>query len=134
MPWLYLLKWIGDLFDLHAAGVSRRRDGGQLLSQTSRTNQYATSTAAVRRTYDHRVREVVCSTQDPTIFPTLSIPRSTASGWLSKGPRPVVESIPFLIQLGRLGRQLEPGPLAESLRLIVAHADDGVIVGLAAKG
>jgi hypothetical protein len=45
---------------------------------------------AVRKNYDHRVREVVCSTQNPVIFPTLSIPRSTASGWLSRGPRTVV--------------------------------------------
>jgi hypothetical protein len=43
-----------------------------------------------RRSYDHRIREVVCLTGNPRIFQRLRIPRSTTASWLSRGHRSVV--------------------------------------------
>jgi len=43
-----------------------------------------------RRSYDHRIREVVCLTGNPRIFQHLRIPRSTTASWLSRGRRSVV--------------------------------------------
>ena len=43
-----------------------------------------------RRSYDHRIREIVCQTGNPRIFQHLHIPRSTTASWLSRGHRSVV--------------------------------------------
>ena len=43
-----------------------------------------------RRSYDHRIREIVCQTGNPRIFHHLRIPRSTTASWLSRGRRSVV--------------------------------------------
>ena len=43
-----------------------------------------------RRSYDHRIREIVCQTGNPRIFQHLHIPRSTTASWLSRGHRRVV--------------------------------------------
>jgi transposase InsO family protein len=43
-----------------------------------------------RRSYDHRIREIVCQTGNPRIFHHLRIPRSTTACWLSRGRRRVV--------------------------------------------
>ena len=43
-----------------------------------------------RRSYDHRIREVICETGNPRIFQHLRIPRSTTTSWLSRGRRSVV--------------------------------------------
>jgi len=43
-----------------------------------------------RRSYDHRIREIVCQTGNPRIFQHLRIPRSTTASWLSRGHRSVV--------------------------------------------
>jgi transposase InsO family protein len=51
--------------------------------------------AAPPRVYDHRVRELVCATGDPNLFPDLAIPRSTAAGWLREGAREVVTAEVF---------------------------------------
>ena len=45
-----------------------------------------------RRSYDHRIREIVCRTGNPRIFQHLRIPRSTTASWLSRG-RPSVVSL-----------------------------------------
>jgi transposase InsO family protein len=45
-----------------------------------------------RRSYDHRIREIVCETGNPAIFQHLRIPRSTTASWLSRG-RPSVVSL-----------------------------------------
>jgi len=45
-----------------------------------------TNTAPVvsrRRLYDARVRELVCATGNPRLFPELNIPKSTLRGWLN---------------------------------------------------
>ena len=42
-----------------------------------------------RRAYDHRIRQLICATKDPRIFPDLGIPRSTTASWIARGPRPV---------------------------------------------
>lgn len=49
------------------------------------------------RAYDHRVKEMICESGDPTLFPSLNIPRSTAISWIKKGFRPVV-TLPSLNQ------------------------------------
>jgi len=36
-----------------------------------------------RRVYDARVRELVCATGDPDLFPELNIPKSTLRGWIN---------------------------------------------------
>ncbi len=38
-----------------------------------------------RRSYDHRIREAVCETRDPDLFPELQIPSSTIRCWLHRG-------------------------------------------------
>ena len=43
-----------------------------------------------RRSYDHRIRQIVCETGNPRIFRHLRIPRSTTASWLSRGCRSVV--------------------------------------------
>jgi putative transposase len=43
-----------------------------------------------RRAYDHRIRDAICDTGDPHLFPKLRIPRSTTATWLSRGCRAVV--------------------------------------------
>ncbi|MBK9386622.1 MAG: hypothetical protein IPN34_17555 [Planctomycetes bacterium] len=43
-----------------------------------------------RRTYDHRLRELVWRTQDTSSVACLSIPRSTLDDWLRCPPNPVV--------------------------------------------
>ena len=45
-----------------------------------------------RRSYDHRIREIVCETGNPEIFQHLRIPRSTTARRLSRG-RPSVVSL-----------------------------------------
>ena len=44
----------------------------------------------VQRCYDHRLRDVVRRTGDPTIATALGVPRSTARGWLAAAPRVVI--------------------------------------------
>ena len=43
-----------------------------------------------RRVYDHRLRELVRETGDPTVATKLGVPRSTAAGWLRGGPQDVI--------------------------------------------
>ena len=45
-----------------------------------------------RRTYDHRIREMICETGHPDLFPELKIPRSTIRSWLHRGIPDVVTS------------------------------------------
>ena len=45
-----------------------------------------------RRSYDHRIKQIVCETGNPRIFRHLRIPRSTTASWLSRG-RPSVVSL-----------------------------------------
>ena len=44
-----------------------------------------TNTAPVsrRRVYDARVRELICATGNPRLFPELNIPKSTLRGWIN---------------------------------------------------
>jgi len=44
-----------------------------------------------RRTYDHRIREHICRTRNPNLFPELRIPRSTTTSWLRR-PLPTIVS------------------------------------------
>ncbi len=45
-----------------------------------------------RRLYDHRIRDAICETGNPGLFPKLRIPRSTTATWLSRGCRRVVST------------------------------------------
>ena len=42
------------------------------------------TTLRTRRTYDHRIRETICETGDPGLFPELKIPRSTIRSWFHR--------------------------------------------------
>jgi hypothetical protein len=53
------------------------------------------TTLRTRRTYDHRIREMICETGDPDLFPELKIPRSTLRSWLHRGIPDVVTSEPL---------------------------------------
>jgi hypothetical protein len=48
------------------------------------------TTPRTRRSYDHRIREMICETGDPALFPELKIPRSTIRSWLHRGIPDVV--------------------------------------------
>ena len=43
-----------------------------------------------RRSYDHRIREIVCQTGKRQIFQRHRVPRFTTASWLSRGRRSVV--------------------------------------------
>lgn len=47
-----------------------------------------------QRVYDHRLREVVCSTGDTGFALRIGVPRSTAFGWLRPREQPVVLLVP----------------------------------------
>jgi hypothetical protein len=42
------------------------------------------TTLRTRRTYDHRIREMIWETGNPDLFPELKIPRSTIRSWLHR--------------------------------------------------
>ena len=42
------------------------------------------------RTYDHRLKRLIADSRNPTLFPELQIPRTTAMGWIKKGVPQVV--------------------------------------------
>jgi hypothetical protein len=60
-------------------------------SRVCQTRSHAAAPRS-RRSYDHRIREIVCETGNPRIFQRLRIPRSTMASWLSRG-RPSVISL-----------------------------------------
>jgi transposase InsO family protein len=43
-----------------------------------------------RRSYDYRIREAICESRDPDLFPELNIPNSTIRSWLHRGIPDVV--------------------------------------------
>jgi hypothetical protein len=45
-----------------------------------------------RRSYDYRIREAICESGDPDLFPELNIPSSTIRSWLHRGVPDVVSS------------------------------------------
>jgi putative transposase len=67
------------------------------------------SMARTRRTYDHRLRDLVRDSDDVTIATRLGVPRSTATGWLRRTAGNVVTAEPLSIR----ERQLQ----AEVVRL-----------------
>ena len=77
-----------------------------------------TSYAAQSRVYDHRVREFICLSGDPNLFPELDIPRSTAAGWIRDGPRDVVTAELFTMSYHDL--RLEVQKLRERVETITA--------------
>src|SRR5215510_15489659 len=84
-----------------------------------------TTTSRRQQRYDHRLRDLVQRTGDPTIATDLRVPRSTARGWLRPVPTPVVSlevanlTEPELRQeILKLRRRVEK--LAALLRLALA--------------
>jgi len=53
------------------------------------------ATLRTRRTYDHHIREMICETGDPGLFPEAKIPRSTIRSWLDRGVSDVVTCGPL---------------------------------------
>jgi putative transposase len=49
-----------------------------------------TMSAAIRRSYDHRLRELVCGSGDRRLASRAGVPRSTAASWRQRGCRNVV--------------------------------------------
>ncbi len=49
-------------------------------------------TSLPRQIYDHRIREAICESRDPGLFPELNIPNSTIRSWLHRGVPDVVTS------------------------------------------
>ncbi len=49
-----------------------------------------TGQMSCRRVYDPRVRQLICATGNPGMFPDLNIPKSTIRGWLRGDFRPAV--------------------------------------------
>jgi hypothetical protein len=52
-----------------------------------------------RRAYDHRIKSRVVATGNPSLFPQLAIPRSTAKSWIRRGEREVV-SLEYTVETG----------------------------------
>ena len=77
-----------------------------------------TSYAALPRVHDHRVREFICLSGDPNLFPKLDIQRSTAAGWIRDGPRDVVTAEVFTMSDNDL--RLEVQKLRERAETITA--------------
>ena len=44
-------------------------------------------THRARRTYDHRLKSQIVASGNPSLFPQLAIPRSTAKSWIRRGER-----------------------------------------------
>ncbi len=80
------------------------------------------TTLRTRRSYDHRIREMICETGDPALFPELKIPRSTIRSWLHRG-------IPDVVTCELLSAE-KTELLAELQELRHRAAVLGTIVGL----
>ena len=80
------------------------------------------TTLRTRRTYDHRIREMICETGDPDVFPELKIPRSTIRNRFHRGIPDVVPCDLLSVKKTEL--------LAEMQELRHRAAVLGAIVGL----
>jgi len=60
-----------------------------------------------RRTYDHRIREHICRTRNPNLFPEMRIPRSTTTSWLRRPLPTVVSCQPQLEDVAVLREQVD---------------------------
>jgi putative transposase len=61
----------------------------EILAGCRPTTAYAAPTIT-----DHRIREHICRTRNPTLYPYLQIPRSTSATWLRRGCPKVVSGLP----------------------------------------
>ena len=77
--------------------------------------------SATRRTYDHRIRQVIAASGDITVFSNLDIPRSTRRSWIRRGVPDVVsneaDEIDLRVQIAKLQRRVEV--LAAVLRFLM---------------
>jgi hypothetical protein len=83
------------------------------------------SARRARRSYDHRLIELVRETGDPTIATRLGVPRSTAAGWLRRAPAAVVAAtttdatiVELQVRVARLERRMRR--LMSFLRILLA--------------
>lgn len=64
---------------------------------------HATPVTAPRNAYDHRMRNLVCSTKNLDLAARFGVPRSTARSWLRRGPQEVVRCDAFESDAKELG-------------------------------
>ena len=60
-----------------------------------------------KRTYDHRVRNAIAKSGNPSLFPELNIPRTTAQQWIREGEKEVVTTHQFTKTESELVIELE---------------------------
>jgi putative transposase len=78
-----------------------------------------------QQSYDHRLRDLVRRTGDTSVATELGVPRSTARGWITRTPRPVVTLESAECQVDDLQREIRHlrrrvHKLTVLLRLVVA--------------
>jgi transposase InsO family protein len=74
--------------------------------------------SACRRSYDHRLRNLVYEEYDPSLFNDLGVPRSTIASWIRRGPRPVVSA--EILALDQMELQAEVISLQRRIRFLLA--------------
>ena len=79
-----------------------------------------------RRSYDYRIREAICESGDPDLFPELNIPSSTIRSWFHRGVPDVVTS--ELVDCGQAQFLVENRELRRRVALLGAIV--GVLVAL----
>jgi hypothetical protein len=78
-----------------------------------------------KRTYDHRVRNAIAQSGNPSLFPELNIPRTTAQQWIREGEKEVVTTHQFtkteselVIELENLKRELAQAKTKLALMIV----------------
>ncbi len=74
--------------------------------------------SACRRSYDHRLRNLVYEEYDPSLFNDLGVPRSTIASWIRRGPRSVVSA--GILALDQMELQAEVISLQRRIRFLLA--------------
>jgi hypothetical protein len=88
-----------------------------------------TTTGRNQRRYDHRLQDLVRRTGDMTIATDLSIPRSTARGWLAKAPNVVVSVDVTNLNASELQQEvLVLRQRVKKLRAALVHTKNSVLL------
>ena len=73
-----------------------------------------------RRSYDYRIREAICESGDPDLFPELNIPSSTIRSWFHRDVPDVVTS--ELVDCGQAQFLIENRELRRRVALLGADS------------
>jgi hypothetical protein len=99
---------------------------------TAPSSRHDGAMARTRRSYDHRLRDLVRDTGDVTIATRLGVPRSTAAGWLRRKGGTIVTAEPLSArekqlqsEVVRLRRRVRA--FRAVVRLLVALVRSGVL-------